>query len=83
MNVNGLQPIGGNAWVETGSSGQPLMGTPGQNGLAQLKGQALEESNVDTSKELVDMITAQRDYQSNAQGIKTNDLLMQTIVQIH
>jgi len=79
-NVQGLQPVGGNAWVETSESGQPVMGQPGSNGLATIKGQAVEESNVDMSQELVNMIIAQRTYQANAQTIKTQDQVLQTLI---
>lgn len=81
-NLQGLQPAGGNAWVETGASGQPVVGRPGANGLATIKGQAVEESNVDMSQELVNMIIAQRTYQANAQTIKTQDQIMQTLMQM-
>ncbi|WP_323011377.1 flagellar hook protein FlgE [Castellaniella sp.] len=79
-NLQGLQPVGGNAWAETAASGQPVAGTPGSNGMATLKGQAVEESNVDMSQELVNMIIAQRTYQANAQTIKTQDQIMQTLI---
>jgi flagellar hook protein FlgE len=79
-NLQGLQPVGGNAWVETGASGQPIVGRPGTNSLASIKGQAVEESNVDMSQELVNMIIAQRTYQANAQTIKTQDQVLQTLI---
>ena len=79
-NLQGLQPVGGNAWAETADSGQAILGTPGSNGLAQIKGQAVEESNVDMSQELVNMIIAQRTYQANAQTIKTQDQVLQTLI---
>lgn len=79
-NLQGLQPVGGNAWIETAASGQPILGTPGSNGMATLKGQAVEKSNVDMSQELVKMIIAQRTYQANAQTIKTQDQVMQTLI---
>ncbi|WP_066454295.1 flagellar hook protein FlgE [Castellaniella caeni] len=79
-NLQGLQPVGGNAWAETANSGQPLLGTPGVNGMAAIKGQAIEESNVDMSQELVNMIIAQRTYQANAQTIKTQDQILQTLI---
>ena len=81
-NLQGLKPIGGNAWTETGSSGQPILGRPGENGLATIKGQAVEESNVDMGQELVNMIIAQRTYQANAQTIKTQDQVLQTLVNL-
>ncbi|MFA7437623.1 flagellar hook protein FlgE [Castellaniella sp.] len=79
-NVLGLRSVGGNAWVESGDSGQPIFGIPGSNGLASIMGQMVEESNVDISKSLVDMIMAQRTYQANAQSIKTQDQMMQTLI---
>ena len=79
-NMQGLQPAGGNAWIETAASGAALIGRPGANGMASLKGQALEESNVDMSQELVNMIIAQRAYQANAQTIKTYDQVLQTLI---
>lgn len=79
-NLQGLQPVGGNAWTETAASGQAIVGIPGTNGMAVLKGQAVEESNVDMSQELVNMIIAQRTYQANAQTIKTQDQILQTLI---
>ncbi len=79
-NMQGLQPVGGNAWIETSASGQPILGQPGTNGLAALMGQAVEESNVDMGEELVNMIVAQRTYQANAQTIKTQDQILQTLI---
>lgn len=79
-NLQGLQPVGGNAWAETANSGQPILGTPGSNGLATIKGQSVEESNVDMSQELVNMIIAQRTYQANAETIKTQDQILQTLI---
>ncbi|MBO9357343.1 flagellar hook-basal body complex protein [Bordetella petrii] len=79
-NVQGLQPVGNNAWAETGASGQAMLGQPGTNGLATVVGQAVEASNVDMSEELVNMIVAQRTYQANAQSIKTQDEVMQVLM---
>lgn len=81
-NTNGLQPIGGNSWAESPESGQAVLGQPGSNGLASIKGQAIESSNVDMSQELVNMIIAQRTYQANSQTIKTQDQIMQTLMQM-
>jgi len=79
-NMQGLKAVGGNAWVETSESGMAITGRPGANGMATLKGLALEESNVDMSQELVNMIVAQRTYQANAQTIKTQDQVLQTLI---
>jgi flagellar hook protein FlgE len=81
-NPQGLQPLGNNNWAETSTSGTPLVGAPGSASLGVLKTSAVEESNVDLTAELVNMITAQRVYQANAQTIKTQDQIMQTIVNL-
>lgn len=76
----GLQNIGGNQWVETANSGAPGLGTPGMGSFGLLQSSAVEQSNVDLSAELVNMIVAQRSYQANAQTIKTEDTILQTLV---
>jgi flagellar hook protein FlgE len=81
-NQQGLAPIGGNQWVETTFSGQPTVGAPGTSKLGLLQSGAVEESNVDLTQELVNMITAQRTYQANAQTIKTQDQVLQTLVNL-
>jgi flagellar hook protein FlgE len=81
-NPQGLQPMGGNNWARTFASGDPVVGTPGGGNLGVLQAGALEESNVDLTAELVNMITAQRVYQANAQTIKTQDTVMQTLVNL-
>ena len=81
-NPQGLQPIGNNAWARSYASGDAVVGVPGDGNLGVLNAGALEESNVDITGELVNMITAQRIYQANAQSIKTIDQVLQTIVNI-
>jgi len=81
-NPQGLQAIGGNLWQLTHESGEPIKGNPSSGGLGALQSGALEESNVDLTSELVNMITAQRNYQANAQTIKTQDQVMQTLVNL-
>ena len=81
-NVQGLTPLGGNAWKQTAASGGPTVGVAGDGNLGVLNSGSLEESNVDLTAELVSMITAQRDYQANAQTIKTMDQAMQTLVNL-
>lgn len=81
-NPQGLQPRGGNAWDATYASGDAVVGIPGQGNLGALQAGALEESNVDLTGELVNMITAQRNYQANAQTIKTQDQVLQTLVNL-
>jgi flagellar hook protein FlgE len=79
-NPQGLQPLGQNGWSRTFTSGDPVLGTPGNGGFGVLQSGALEESNVDLTSELVSMITAQRIYQANAQTVKTQDQILQTLV---
>ncbi len=79
-NVQGLTPLGGNAWASTYASGLPVQGSPGVGKFGALRSGALEESNVDLTSELVNMMTAQRAYQANAQTIKTQDQIMSTLV---
>ncbi|MGW9062800.1 MULTISPECIES: flagellar hook-basal body complex protein [Achromobacter] len=81
-NLQGLQPVGNNAWKETAASGQPILGQPGTNSMSTVVGQATEASNVDMSKELVNMIIAQRTYQANSQTIKTQDEIMQVLMNL-
>ncbi len=81
-NPNGLQQMGDNMWAETSTSGNPLVGSPGSGGLGVLQSSAVENSNVDLTAELVNMIVAQRMYQANAQTIKTQDAVLQTLVNL-
>jgi flagellar hook protein FlgE len=81
-NVGGLAPINGGYWVETAASGEPALSPPGAGNLGSLRSGALEESNVELTQELVNMITAQRTYQANAQTIKTQDQVLQTLVNL-
>ncbi len=81
-NVQGLEPLGGNAWAATFQSGLPVQGSPGDGRFGALRAGSLEESNVDLTSELVNMMTAQRSYQANAQTIKTQDQIMSTLVNL-
>lgn len=81
-NPNGLSSLGANQWAETADSGQPLVGGPGSGSLGVLQSGAIEESNVDLTAELVLLITQQRAYQANAQTIKTQDSILQTLVNL-
>ncbi|MDD4978854.1 MAG: flagellar hook protein FlgE [Gallionella sp.] len=81
-NAQGLVPMGNNQWAESVTSGIPLVGSPGSSSLGVLQSGSVEDSNVDLTAELVNMITAQRSYQANAQTIKTQDQLMQTLVNL-
>lgn len=81
-NPQGLQPLGGNVWAATYASGDPTVSAPGSGNMGVLQAGALEESNVDLTAELVNMITAQRAYQANAQTIRTQDQVLQTLVSL-
>ena len=81
-NAQGLQPTSESNWAETNAAGPPLVGAPGTASLGLLQAGALEESNVDLSEELVNMITAQRSFQANAQMIRAEDDVTQTIINI-
>jgi flagellar hook protein FlgE len=81
-NPGGLRALGDNQWEETSDSGLALVGQPLTGSLGSLQSAAVEDSNVDLTQELVNMITAQRAYQANAQTIKTIDQALQTLVNL-
>lgn len=81
-NPNGLQSLGNNQWALTSVSGPELISEPGSGGRGVLQSSAIEESNVDLTAQLVSMITQQRNYQASAQTIKTQDSIMQTLVNL-
>jgi len=81
-NPQGLVPLGSNAWARSFGSGDPVLGVPGDGNLGTIQSGSLEESNTDLTGELVSMITAQRVYQANAQTIKTQDQVLQTLVNL-
>ncbi|RBI65474.1 flagellar hook protein FlgE [Vreelandella sulfidaeris] len=81
-NPEGLKPEGDNLWTATASSGQELVGIPGTGLVGLIQPSAVETSNVDMARELVDMIVAQRAYQANSQTISTQDELLQTIINL-
>jgi flagellar hook protein FlgE len=81
-NSQGLQQMGATNWAQTFGSGQAILGTAGSNNLGEVQSGALEASNVDLTAQLVNMITAQRNFQANAQMISTSDQITQTIINI-
>jgi flagellar hook protein FlgE len=81
-NPQGLQQQANQSWVQTYASGAPVAGTAAQAGLGTVQSGSLEESNVDITAQLVNMITAQRDFQANAQMVTTDDQITQTIIGI-
>ncbi|TFB34717.1 flagellar hook protein FlgE [Pseudomonas sp. F01002] len=81
-NEQGLQPVGGTSWKETYSSGIPGYDAPNTGTLGEIHSNSLEESNVNLTNELVDLIKAQSNYQANAKTISTQSTIMQTIIQM-
>jgi flagellar hook protein FlgE len=81
-NPQGLQQLGDTTWAETFGSGQAVRGQAGNSGFGLVQSGALEASNVDITEQLVNMITAQRNFQANAQMISTADAITQTIINI-
>ncbi len=81
-NQEGLQPSGNSTWVENFRSGQPRIAAANTGSLGTIQSGALEESNVDISAELVNLIIAQRNFQASAKTIETADTVTQTIINL-
>ena len=81
-NIQGLQPNGNTMWAETFETGTANIGTPGSSSLGLVTSGALEESNVDLSQQLVNLIIAQRNFQASAKTIETANQTTQTIINI-
>ncbi len=81
-NPRGLLPLGNNQWANTQAAGAAVENTPGSGVLGVLQSGSVEESNVDLTAELVNMIVAQRLYQANAQSVRAQDQLLQTLVNL-
>jgi flagellar basal-body rod protein FlgG len=82
VNKSGLEAIGNNLFLETGSSGAAITGTPGNDSLGQLAQKMLEASNVNSVTEISDLITAQRAYEMNSRVISAADEMMQSTAQM-
>lgn len=81
-NQQGLTPLGDTAWAQSSASGEPVIGAPGTGTLGGVQSGALEQSNVDLSEMLINLIVAQRNYQANAKTIQTEDAVTQTIINL-
>jgi len=81
-NTQGLRQLGETSWAESFTSGDAVRGSPGTGSFGLIQAGALESSNVDLTEQLVNMITAQRNFQANAQMISTADQVTQTIINI-
>lgn len=82
VNPGGLDPLGGNLFAETASSGTPNAGAPGANGVGSLRQGFVEGSNVNVVEELVSMIATQRAYEMNSKSIQASDQMLQRLSQI-
>lgn len=78
VNPEGLHSNGGNIFTETTASGAPIVGTPGQDGAGTLQQKTIEMSSVQVVEEMVNMIVAQRAYESNSKAITTSDSMLET-----
>ena len=76
VNPAGLRAIGDRLFVQTDASGEPITGTPGEDGMPQVRQNVIEMSNVQVVEEMVEMIVAQRAYEANSKGIQTADELL-------
>ena len=79
---NGLRQLGDSTFLESNESGTPALGEPGGAGFGTIRAGARERANVDLTSELVDLITAQRNFQANAKAIETSSTLTSTIINI-
>ncbi|MBD5641908.1 MAG: flagellar hook-basal body complex protein [Desulfovibrio sp.] len=79
-NEQGLRREGGNLYAATEASGEARQGVPGDNGFGQTRAYNIEGSNVDLSREFVNMITTQRGFQANSKGITTVDTMLETVI---
>lgn len=82
INPEKLQPESGNLWSANSESGSEIIETTGDKDVEILTEKTLEASNVDLNKELINMIIAQRNYQSNAQSFKTEDKIINTLINL-
>lgn len=80
--TEGLRPIGDAQWQATGDSGIPTFNQAGEGALGSIRSGSLETANIDITEELVSLISAQRNFQANAQAIETANTLTQTIINL-
>src|SRR3546814_18153257 len=80
--LNGLKQTGDAHYAATGLSGAPILGEAGSSGVGTIRSGSLEQSNVDITEELVNLITAQRNFQANAKAIETDSTMTSAIINI-
>jgi flagellar basal-body rod protein FlgG len=83
VNDTGLQPVGNNMFVQTQASGNPVLGTAGNQGFGTILQGFLESSNVNTVQEVTNLISAQRAYEMNSKVIQASDEMLQTLNNVH
>src|SRR5215469_2292384 len=83
VNDTGLQPIGNNMFTQTQASGNPVLGTAGNQGFGTILQGFLESSNVNTVQEITNLISAQRAYEMNSKVIQASDEMLQTLNNVH
>lgn len=81
-NTQGLTPVGNTAWKQSLASGEAVIGTPTSGTLGSVGSGSLEESNVDLTAQLVNLIVAQRNYQANAKTVQTESTISDTIINL-
>jgi len=81
-NTQGLSPVGNTAWKQSLASGEAVIGTPTSGTLGSVGSGSLEESNVDLTAQLVNLIVAQRNYQANAKTVQTESTISDTIINL-
>jgi len=79
---SGLRQIGDSSFLASAASGKPILGTAGSAGFGTLRAGATERANVDLTQELVDLITAQRNFQANAKAIETSSTMTSAIINL-
>jgi flagellar basal-body rod protein FlgG len=82
VNPEGLSSVGSNLWVESAASGPPIDGEPGTENFGSIRGSTLEGSNVDPSRELIELIRTQRAFEMNSQAIRAADETLQSVAQL-
>ena len=82
VNPAGLHSLGNNNYINTSASGDAITGTPGLNGIGEIREGFVEMSNVQLVEEMTDLITGQRAYEANSKAITTSDQMLQTVNQL-
>ncbi|OPZ30803.1 MAG: Flagellar basal-body rod protein FlgG [Synergistetes bacterium ADurb.BinA166] len=82
INPSGLKSIGKNLFTQTSASGDAVLGTPGLEGFGTISQGFVEISNVDIVEELIEMIVAQRAYETNSRSVRTADEMLNRAINL-